>query len=217
MVWKATDQRLHQTVALKRITATGLDGMQAQLTRDRALHEARLAAQLRGHPHVVAVYDVLIVDDDIWLVMEYLPVRSLSEILRTRGPLDCGEVARIGSHIADALAAAHGRGITHRDVKPGNILIDHDGTAKLTDFGISHLIGDPHLTTSCAVAISGLPLRPVLSSRCSCSSCRSIPSAGPTPSPSEIALPCSPPNHPSPAVGSTLDSGRATGRLAEPS
>ncbi len=154
VVWRATDERLHQTVALKRVTVTGLDDEQAQLTLDRALREARLAAQLRGHPHVVAVYDVLVDDGDIWLVMEYLPARSLREILDDQGPLDRGEVARIGAHIADALAAAHDRGIEHRDVKPGNVLIGHDGTVKLTDFGISHLTGDPQLTQT---GISGTP------------------------------------------------------------
>lgn len=74
VVWKAGNQILHQTVAIKRIPVAGLDDDQAQLTRDRALREARLAAQLRGHPHVVTVYDVL-VDDGIWLVMEYLPAQ----------------------------------------------------------------------------------------------------------------------------------------------
>ncbi len=154
VVWRATDELLHQTVALKRVTVTGLDDGQTQLTRDRALREARLAAQLRGHPHVVAVYDVLVDDGDIWLVMEYLPARSLGEILAAQGPLDRGEVARIGAHIADALAAAHHRGIEHRDIKPGNVLIGNDGTVKLTDFGISHLTGDPHLTQT---GISGTP------------------------------------------------------------
>ncbi|MGH3813901.1 MAG: serine/threonine-protein kinase, partial [Pseudonocardiaceae bacterium] len=154
VVWRATDELLHQRVALKRVTVSGLDDEQARLTRDRALREARLAAQLRGHPHVVAVYDVLVDDGDIWLVMEYLPARSLSKILDSDGPLDCGEVARIGAHIADALAAAHDCGIEHRDVKPGNVLIGDGGTVKLTDFGISHLTGDPRLTQT---GISGTP------------------------------------------------------------
>lgn len=154
-VWRATDQLLHQTVALKRVTVTGLDPEEARLTRDRALREARLAVQLRSHPHVVAVYDALIDAADIWLVMEYLPARSLRELLADAdGPLDHAEVARIGTAIADALAAAHDRRIEHRDVKPGNVLIGHDGTIKLTDFGISHLSGDPHLTQS---GITGTP------------------------------------------------------------
>ncbi|MGH3939572.1 MAG: protein kinase domain-containing protein [Pseudonocardiaceae bacterium] len=87
VVWKATDQLLHQPVALKRVPFAGLDDKQIQLTRERGLREARLAAQLRGHPHVVTVYDVLADDSNIWLVMEYLPARSLSELARTQGRL----------------------------------------------------------------------------------------------------------------------------------
>lgn len=154
VVWKATDQQLHQTVALKRVPFAGLDGEQARLTRDRALREARLAAALRSHPHVVTVYDVLADDSDIWLVMEYLPARSLSELLRTEGPLAPVNAARIGAQLADALAAAHTLGIEHRDVKPGNVLIGADGTVKLTDFGISHLTGDPNLTHT---GVTGTP------------------------------------------------------------
>ncbi|MGH3940812.1 MAG: protein kinase domain-containing protein [Pseudonocardiaceae bacterium] len=154
VVWRATDQLLHQIVALKRISFAALGGGQAQLIRDRALREARLAAQLRSHPNVVAVYDVLVDQGDIWLVMEYLPARSLRDILNTDGPLDPAEVAQIGADLADALAAAHARGIEHRDVKPGNVLIGADGVTKLTDFGISHLAGDTHLTIT---GITGTP------------------------------------------------------------
>lgn len=133
VVWRATDRLLDQTVALKRVPFATLDDEQARLTRDRALREARLAAQLRGHPHVIAVYDVLVDDGDIWLVMEYVPARSLRELLRSHGRLDPLRVACIGAYVADALAAGHARGIEHRDVKPGNILIAADGSAKLTD------------------------------------------------------------------------------------
>ncbi|MGH3932322.1 MAG: protein kinase domain-containing protein [Pseudonocardiaceae bacterium] len=154
VVWRATDQLLHQTVALKRVSFAALGGTQAQLTRDRALREARLAARLRSHPNVIAVYDVLVDQSDIWLVMEYLPARSLRDILNTEGPLDPAEVARIGADLAGALAAAHALGIEHRDVKPGNVLIGMDGGTKLTDFGISHLAGDTHLTIT---GITGTP------------------------------------------------------------
>ncbi|MGH3899660.1 MAG: serine/threonine-protein kinase [Pseudonocardiaceae bacterium] len=154
VVWRTTDRLLDQTVALKRVPFATLDDEQARLTRDRALREARLAAQLRGHPHVIAVYDVLVDDGDIWLVMEYVPARSLRELLRSHGRLDPLRVACIGAHVADALAAGHARGIEHRDVKPGNILIAADGSAKLTDYGVSHLAGDPHLTHT---GITGTP------------------------------------------------------------
>ncbi|MGH3924359.1 MAG: serine/threonine-protein kinase [Pseudonocardiaceae bacterium] len=154
VVWKATDQLLRQTVALKHVAVSTKDTEQAQLTRDRALREARLAAQLRDHPHVVSVYDALVDDGGIWLVMEYLPARSLGELLRNHGRLDPLHVARIGAYIADALAAGHALGIEHRDVKPGNVLITAEGMVKLTDYGISHLAGDAHLTHT---GISGTP------------------------------------------------------------
>ncbi len=146
VVWRATDLLLDQPVALKRVSLAGVDDQQAELNRERALREARLAARLRHHRSVVATYDVRVDGGDVWLVLEYLPSRSLAQILRERGPLDPGQVARIGAQVADALAAAHGLGIEHRDVTPGNVLITDDGAAKLTDFGISHLAGDTQLT-----------------------------------------------------------------------
>jgi serine/threonine protein kinase len=146
VVWRATDLLLHQPVALKRVSLAGVDDQHAQLARDRALREARLAARLRAHRHVVAIYDVRVDDGDVWLVLEYLPSRSLAQVVDKRGPLSPGEVARIGAQVADALAVAHAAGIEHRDVTPGNVLITDDGTARLTDFGISHLAGDIQLT-----------------------------------------------------------------------
>lgn len=179
VVWKATDQHLHQTVALKRVHVTGSDDDQAQRTRVRALREAQLAAKLRGHPHVVAVYDVHADDGDIWLVMEYVPARTLREILRSRGALDPAEVARIGVGIADALAAGHDLGIEHRDVKPGNVLITDDGRVKLGDYGISHLTGDPQLTQT---GISGTPayLAPEVARNGECSPASDVFSLGAT-------------------------------------
>jgi hypothetical protein len=148
VVWRATDLLLDQPVALKRVSLVGMDDQHAELTRDRALREARLAARLRHHRHVVAIYDVRVDDGDVWLVLEYLPCRSLAQILRERGRLEPSQAARIGAQVADALAAAHALGIEHRDVTPGNVLITEDGTARLTDFGISHLAGDTQLTAT---------------------------------------------------------------------
>lgn len=82
-MWRATDQTLQQTIALKRVALTSLGNREARLSRERALREARLAARLRGHPHVISVYDVLVDDGGVWLVMEYLPSRSLRELLNT--------------------------------------------------------------------------------------------------------------------------------------
>lgn len=104
---------------LKRISLAGGDTTEAELTRARTLREARTAAVLRHPPHVVATYDLRLEGEDIWLVLEYLPARSLAALRRERGSLGILEVASIGAQVADALAASHARRIVHRDVTPG--------------------------------------------------------------------------------------------------
>jgi serine/threonine protein kinase len=91
-------------------------------------------------------------DGTPYLVMEYLRSQSLSIVLNERGSLPSAEVARIGSQIASALAAAHEAGIVHRDIKPGNVLLADDGTAKITDFGISRAVGDSTVTATGIIA-----------------------------------------------------------------
>jgi tRNA A-37 threonylcarbamoyl transferase component Bud32 len=147
-VWEAWDERLHRTVALKRLhPQPELSSADAEAVRERAMREARITARLH-HPNAVQVYDVVDVEGQPCLVMQYLPSRSLSVVIHERGALSPAEVARIGAEIGAALAAAHGVGIVHRDVKPGNVLIDESGSAKLTDFGISHALGDVTLTST---------------------------------------------------------------------
>ena len=114
---------------------------------DRALREARSAAGLH-HPHVVAVFDAVEEDGRTWLVMEYVPSRTLAEILAAEGPLEPRRVAHLGSQAAEGLAAAHAGGVVHRDVKPGNLLVTEDDRVKITDFGIALITGDPRLTQS---------------------------------------------------------------------
>ena len=147
-VWSAWDERLHRKVAVKQLRLQqGLSDHEARLAADRTMREARITARLH-HPHAVPVYDVVDHGDTPCLVMQYLSARSLQTVLAERGTLDVREVARIGSEVASALAAAHEAGIVHRDVKPGNILIDDEGSAKITDFGISHAMGDVTLTST---------------------------------------------------------------------
>ena len=144
VVWRGTDERLGRVVAVKQVFLNqGLDESEADEVRQRTLREGRIAARLQ-HPHAISVFDASIEGDEPWLVMEYLPSRSLAAMLGEHGPLEPRLVARIGRQVADALDAAHQAGIVHRDVKPGNVLIGADGTVKITDFGISARHRRPH-------------------------------------------------------------------------
>lgn len=152
VVWQARDERLHRTVAVKQLLLhSGMSQIDAEEANRRAMREGRITARLH-HPHAITVYDVAEHDDQPCLIMEYLPSESLSTVLATRGALPPEEVARIGSQIAAALAAAHMAGIVHRDIKPGNVLLADDGTAKITDFGISRAVGDGTVTATGVLA-----------------------------------------------------------------
>jgi serine/threonine protein kinase len=145
-VWLATDQRLGRAVALKQVVLEpGLDHREATEARQRILREGRIAARLQ-HPNAVCIHDVTTHEGEPWLVMEFVPSRSLAAVLTEDGLLTDRAAARIGLQLADALEAAHQAGIVHRDVKPGNVLIRHDGFAKLVDFGIARAAGDVTVT-----------------------------------------------------------------------
>ena len=163
-VWRGRDEVLRRTVALKKIgVAPG------GITPDarRAEREAKLAAKL-NHSNVVAVYDL--VEETIdgqshqWLVMEYVEGTDLSELIRRRGRLSPDDAAPILAQVASALAAAHGAGIVHRDVKPSNILVAPDGQVKLSDFGIARTSSDPALTQTGLVTGSPAYLSPEVAS-----------------------------------------------------
>ncbi|WP_232663289.1 bifunctional serine/threonine-protein kinase/ABC transporter substrate-binding protein [Pseudonocardia sp. TRM90224] len=146
-VYVAVDELLGRTVALKQVRLFALEPAAAEGTRSRVMREARAAARLH-HPNVVSIFDVIVEDGEPWLVLEYVPSRSLDDVLKERRTLDPFEVARIGTGVAAALAAAHAGGIVHRDVKPANVLLGGTGEVKLTDFGISRVVGDLSLTAS---------------------------------------------------------------------
>ncbi len=158
-VWLASDTLLRRKVAVKQATSTvDLEPEAAREVRDRALREGRMAAQL-NNPHAIAMHDVAIDSGEPWLIMEYLPARSLAMALNITETLPPTEVIQIGAQIADALTAAHAAGILHRDIKPGNILVADRGSAlgmvKISDFGISRAKTDTHEENS--AVITGTP------------------------------------------------------------
>ncbi|WP_306969328.1 serine/threonine-protein kinase [Streptomyces afghaniensis] len=153
VVWKAVDEVLGREVAVKELrTYTDAAGPELAGLRLRMQREARAAARVR-HPGVIAVHDIAEVDGRPLIVMELVDGPSLDDVLRERGTLDAREAGGIGAEVMDALAAAHRAGVLHRDVKPGNILLDRSGRVVLTDFGIATM-DDPgdgsatHLTRS---------------------------------------------------------------------
>ncbi|MFI2632238.1 serine/threonine-protein kinase [Streptomyces collinus] len=153
VVWKAVDEVLGREVAVKELrTYTDAAGPELADLQVRMRREARAAARVR-HPGVISVHDIAQVDGRPIIVMELVDGPSLDDVLRERGTLDPGEAAGIGAKVMDALAAAHRAGVLHRDVKPGNILLDRSGRVVLTDFGIATM-EDPgdgsatHLTRS---------------------------------------------------------------------
>ncbi|MEU9742139.1 protein kinase [Micromonospora chersina] len=146
-VWRAWDAMLHREVAVKQVVPPAwLAPHERDELRGRTLREARTAARL-SHPNVVRVYDVVRVDGDPWLVMEYVPSRSLQEIVETDGPVDPRRAAGIGLAVLAALRAAHEAGVLHRDVKPGNVLLARDGRVLLTDFGLAVFDGGDGMMT----------------------------------------------------------------------
>ncbi len=148
VVWRAQDERLHRVVAVKELLLHNkFDESESDKAKRRAMREARIAARLQ-HPNAITVYDAVTDDGQPWLIMEYLPSRSLAQVLTDMGTLPPHEVAEIGSQVASALTAAHKVGIVHRDVKPGNILLSDNGAVKITDFGISRATGDVTATAT---------------------------------------------------------------------
>ncbi len=131
-VFEAVDRQLDRTVAVKIL--------RPELTADRRLvgrfrREARTTARL-SHPGIVGVYDVGEEDGRVFIVMEFVAGSTFTELARL-APLPPASVARIGAAIADALAHAHDRGVVHRDVSPGNLMLTSVGDAKLLDLGIA--------------------------------------------------------------------------------
>jgi serine/threonine protein kinase len=141
-VWQAWDEYLHRNVAIKEVTPRG----ESDPSVPRTLREARAAAKLR-HPGIITVHDVVIDDGRPWIVMELVEGRSLADCLNQDGPLPVHRAAEIAIKVIEALDTAHQEGVLHRDVKPGNIMLDGDRVV-LTDFGIAAIDGATALTVA---------------------------------------------------------------------
>jgi hypothetical protein len=148
VVWRAHDAVLGREVAVKEVVfPPTMPEQERHPAQARVLREARAAARL-NHPGAVTLYDVLQDGGGTFIVMELVDAPTLAELVRDQGPLPPARVAEIGAQLASALEAAHAAGIVHRDVKPGNVMVPERGTAKLADFGIASLQGDPQLTST---------------------------------------------------------------------
>ncbi len=145
LVFRARDTELHRVVAVKTL---GMSLWSVAVARERFVREGRAAAML-SHPHIVPMFDVITEGAVPALVMQYIAGPTLDQWIRQRGPLSWKEALRLGEQLASALACAHERGLVHRDIKPGNVLLEADGTrALLSDFGLVRAADDMTLTHS---------------------------------------------------------------------
>src|SRR6266542_1995668 len=146
-VWLAHDEALDRDVAVKEIVIpAALTEAEGDQARRRSLREARTAARL-NHLNVIRMYDIVESDSRQWIVMEYVPSRSLHDVISQDGPLPPERVARIGLGVLAALQAAHRAGVLHRDVKPSNVLLTADGRVVLSDFGLAVVAGSDTTVT----------------------------------------------------------------------
>ncbi len=140
VVYRAHDPQINRHIALKLLRQ---DRVTSEDLVQRFLKEAQAMGGL-SHPNIATVYDTGRDHGTIFIAMEILRGKSLKDVMREK-VLNHNEIVHIGVQIAEALDFAHQKGIVHRDIKPSNIIIDPDGNAKITDFGIAH-IEDPTMT-----------------------------------------------------------------------
>ncbi|MFB6907199.1 serine/threonine-protein kinase [Streptomyces bacillaris] len=152
-VWRAADEVLGRAVAVKLLLGDQADASATARFRLEAQTAARLS-----HPHLVAVFDFGAWEDRFFLVMELVEGQSLGDLLAAQERVHPEQVARIAGEAAAGLAAAHRQGIVHRDIKPGNLMLDADGSVKIGDFGIAQFVDDPSTALTTAGHIVGTSL-----------------------------------------------------------
>ncbi|CAN5363558.1 hypothetical protein BH24PSE2_BH24PSE2_04020 [soil metagenome] len=142
MVYRARDERLNVEVALKVLRPERIRDEQVM---ERFRQELILARQV-SHRNVVRIHDIGQDGDLHFLTMDYVPGRSLKQMLETEGPFEPSRAAALARDIAEALAAAHRENVIHRDLKPGNVLVGDNGRAYVTDFGVARSLGSSGMT-----------------------------------------------------------------------
>src|SRR5262252_9186413 len=142
-VYKAVDQKLGRTVVLKILPAE-LTVKESNLKRFE--REAQLASAL-DHPNICTIFDMDEADGLHYIAMQYIEGKNVRQLCNGR-PLELESALRIGIQVADALAAAHSRGIIHRDIKSGNVMVTDGGQVKILDFGLAKLLDENEATSS---------------------------------------------------------------------
>lgn len=152
-VYRAWDERRECPVALKRLAPSSAKDRKARL---RFRREASAAARLR-HPSVVPLLDLIETDDGDWIVMEFVEGVPLGEILEDEGPMAPERLLPLAWQIAEGLQEAHGKGVIHRDLRVGNILVTADGKARILDFGLAKDLWQED-STSTTLTVDGVML-----------------------------------------------------------
>jgi len=133
-IFKAQDSRLARMVAIKVLSRRAATDEER---RRRFIKEAQAASSL-NHPNIITIYDILSDEENEYMVMEFVPGRTLSDIT-AKGGVDISKALQYAVQISDALASAHAAGIVHRDLKPGNIMVTESGRIKILDFGLAKM------------------------------------------------------------------------------
>ena len=144
VVYKAIHKKIEKIVAIKALSPQLSEDLKM---RERFINEAKLQAKL-SHPNIVNIINYIESEDNVYLIMEYVDGETLESKLKREGAIPYEEAVEISVDILEALNYLHSKGIVHRDLKPSNIMFSESGLVKITDFGISKLIGNKGVTTT---------------------------------------------------------------------